>query len=155
MQSMSELDKIQMHVTMSLTQVARAYTYAADKLASNFGLSQATAWPAVMIGRIGDGARPGVVADFLGLEPSSLVRVMDQLTESGLVERREDPNDRRAKILRLTSEGKKRVAQIEQALIPFRRGLLKGVSIADLEACQRVLNALHESIRRKEDNRSA
>ncbi len=142
---------------MSLAQVARAYTSAADKLASNFGLSQAAAWPAVMIGRMGGehGVRPGTVADMLKLEPSSVVRVIDQLIDSGLVERQDDPNDRRAKLLRLTPEGKIRVEQIEKALLPFRRNLLKGVSIADLEACQRVFEALSASIKRYEESRTA
>ena len=152
---MASNDQSLMHVTMTLTQVARAYKSAADKLASNFGLSQATAWPAVMIGRIGEGVRPGTVAEMLGLEPSSVVRVIDQLIDGGLVERQDDPNDRRAKILRLTAEGQNRVAQIEKALIPFRRELLQGVSQADLDTCIRVFETLNASIKRLDETRTA
>ncbi|MEA5097928.1 MAG: MarR family transcriptional regulator [Burkholderiaceae bacterium] len=138
---------------MSLAQVARAYTSAADQLASNFGLSQAAAWPAVMIGRMGEsGVRPGVVAEMLNLEPSSVVRLIEQLIDYGLVERHDDPNDRRAKLLFLTKDGKVKVEQIENAMLPFRRNLLKGVSVADLEACQRVLDALRASIKRYEES---
>jgi MarR family transcriptional regulator for hemolysin len=135
-------------VTMALTQVARAYTSAANTLASQYGLSQATAWPAVMIGRMGEGVRPGTVADMLGLEPSSVVRLIDQLIDAGLVERQDDPNDRRAKLLRLTKDGQKKVAQIEKALIPFRRELLAGVSKADLEASLRMFASLSAAIER-------
>jgi len=144
-----------MQVTMALTQVARAYTSAANKLASQYGLSQATAWPAVMIGRMGEGVRPGTVADMLGLEPSSVVRVIDQLIESGLVERQADPNDRRAKLLRLTKDGQKRVSQIEKALIPFRRELLEDVSQADLEAALRVFESLTAAIMRYQASQGA
>lgn len=140
-------DQILMHATMSLTQVARAYKTAADKMSSRFGLSQATAWPAVMIGRLGDGARPGAVAELLGLEPSSVVRVIDQLIASGLVERREDPHDRRARALYLTEEGRSRVSKIEAALVPFRRDLFREVAPADLEAFQRVFDAIGKTIR--------
>jgi MarR family transcriptional regulator for hemolysin len=43
-------DETLMGLTMTLTHVARSYKAAADKMAANFGLSHATAWPIVMIG---------------------------------------------------------------------------------------------------------
>ena len=148
MQNTKPQDQLLFQVTNSLTQVARAYNAAADKLAAQFGLSQATAWPAVVIGRYGDtGIRPGALAETLGLDASSVVRVIDHLIEKGLVERHEDPNDRRAKILHLTKGGKQRVSQIEAALIPFRRKMLENATPADLDACLRVMNALSSSIK--------
>jgi MarR family transcriptional regulator for hemolysin len=143
---MQGLDRSLMNLTMSLPQLGRAYKSAADKIAADFGLSQATAWPVVMIGRLGDGVRPGAVADALGLEPSSLVRVIDQVIEAGLVARHEDANDRRARTLHLTAEGRRCAARLEQALIPFRRKLFHGIDKADIEACARVFDALNLSI---------
>lgn len=145
---MQSLDRSLMNLTMSLPQLGRAYKSAADKIAADFGLSQATAWPVVMIGRLGDGVRPGAVAEALGLEPSSLVRVLDQVIDAGLVERRDDANDRRAKTLHLTAEGRRCATRIEQALIPFRRKLFHGIDKADLDACARVFDALTLSIAR-------
>src|SRR4051812_9866863 len=113
---MEPLDHTLMNLAMSLTRTARAYRSVADRLASNYGLSQATAWPVIMISRLGDGVRPGAVAEALGLEPSSLVRVIDQLIDAGLVARHEDASDRRAKTLHLTAEGRRRAAQLEKAL---------------------------------------
>lgn len=81
---MQTTDQALMHLSMSLAQVSRAYRSVADKVIGDYGLSQATAWPLLMIGRLGEGVRPGAVADSLGLEPSSLVRVLDQLVEAGL-----------------------------------------------------------------------
>jgi MarR family transcriptional regulator for hemolysin len=147
---MQAFDHDLMRLTMSLTQVSRAYKSAADKLASGFGLSQASAWPVVMIARLGDGVRPGALADSLGLEPSSLVRIIDQLIGSGLVERRDDASDRRAKALYLTQEGKQCAEQIEQALIPFRRALFAGINPADIAACKRVFDALNAAILQSE-----
>jgi MarR family transcriptional regulator for hemolysin len=143
---MQNLDRTLMKLTMSLTQVSRAYKSVADQMAADFDLSQATAWPVIMIGRLGDGVRPGAVAEALGLEASSLVRVIDQLVETGLVKRNEDASDRRAKTLHLTAEGRKRAAQVEAALLPFRRTLFQGVDAADIHACLRVLDALKVAI---------
>ncbi len=139
---MEKIDQTFMHITISLVRVARAYRAAADRLAADFNLSQASAWPVIMIGRAGNGVRPGVIAERLSLEPPSLVRIIDQLIDAGLVERREDANDRRAKLLYLTADGRKCARQLEKALIPFRRKLFHNVSKDDIAACQRVLDSL-------------
>ncbi len=133
---------------MSLTQTSKAYKAMADKRVSGFGLSQAMALPALMISRMGNHVRLGEVAGLLDLAPSSLVRIMDQLIEAELLVRVEDENDRRAKILTLTDKGLERVDLIEQAFSPFRRELLKGVTEEDIDACQRVLDALSVAVRK-------
>jgi len=151
---MEDIDQELMRLTMSMARVSKAYLAACDKLAARFGLTQAVAWPAVMIGRLGDGVRPGAVAEALGVEPSTVVRLIDQLIGSGLVERHEDASDRRAKKLSLTKEGRERVGQIESALIPFRRELFKDVGIDDIAACTRLFGSLARSIAEYDETRS-
>jgi MarR family transcriptional regulator, transcriptional regulator for hemolysin len=143
---MQNTDHTLMNLTMTLTRVSRAYKSVADKMVANYGLSQATAWPVVMIGRLGDGVRPGAVADALGLDPSSLVRVIDHLIDAGLITRNECASDRRARTLHLTADGRKRAAQLEKALNEFRRTLFEGVPQADIAACMRVFTALDAGI---------
>jgi MarR family transcriptional regulator for hemolysin len=145
---MDELDQTLMHLTMALTKAARVYKAAADRMASDYGLSQASAWPVVMIGRIGkgQGVRPSAVAERLDIEHSSLVRIIDQLIDAGLVERHDDPDDRRAKLLFLTAEGKKRSQQLERALSSFRRTLFKDIGKDDIDASQRMLDALQRAM---------
>jgi MarR family transcriptional regulator, transcriptional regulator for hemolysin len=152
---MQNTDRTLMNLTMSLTRVSRSYKSVADKMAANYGLSQATAWPVIMIGRLGDGVRPGAVADALGLEPSSLVRVIDHLIDAGLITRNEDASDRRAKTLHLTADGRRRAAQLEKALVGFRRQLFLGVPQVDIDACARVFAALGEGIAKFEETTSA
>jgi MarR family transcriptional regulator for hemolysin len=134
-------------LTAALTHASRAYRAAADKVASDFGLSQATGLPVLVISRFGEaGVRPGILAETLSLEASSLVRIVDHLIGSGLVERHEDPQDRRAKILRLTDDGLKTAALMDQALTPFRRKLFGAFDPADVEATLRVLSGLPTAI---------
>jgi MarR family transcriptional regulator for hemolysin len=131
----------------ALPQASRAYRAGADKVAASYGLSEATGLPVLLIGRFGDaGVRPGVLADALGLEPSSLVRIVDQLIDTGFLLRHDDPNDRRAKILNLTGEGKKIASLMESALIPFRQSVFGAFDPADIAACLRVLGGLPEAI---------
>jgi len=135
------------HRLQVIAHASRAYRAAADKVASDFGLSQATGLPVLVISRFGDGGvRPGILAETLSLEASSLVRIVDHLIGSGLVERHEDPQDRRAKILRLTDEGLKTAALMDQALTPFRRKLFGAFDPADVEATLRVLSGLPTAI---------
>lgn len=150
---MDSFDQTLMQLTATLTQASRAYKSMADKVASQYSLSQATALPVLILGRLGqDGVRPGVLAEALGLEASSLVRVVDLLIESGLIERHEDPQDRRAKLLQLTADGKTRAQQMEEALIPFRRNLFAEFEQADIDACLRVLTSLQAKIKPCEHN---
>jgi DNA-binding MarR family transcriptional regulator len=51
-------------------------------------------------------ARVGDLADLLGTHLPAASRVVSRLVEAGLVERREDPNDRRAKTLTLSKRGR-------------------------------------------------
>ncbi len=57
--------------------------------------------------------RPGVLAEHLRIAPRSVTDVVDALEQRGLVERRPDPGDRRATVLRLTAAGRKVRAAID------------------------------------------
>lgn len=146
---MENPDQLFMRFTNTLTRVARTYKTSADKVASRYGLSEATAWPAVMINQMGDSVRPGEVADALGLDPSSIVRVIDRLIAAELLTREEDANDRRARLLTLTENGRQRVRQVTEAMRPFRRKLFENIDKDDLKAALRVLEQLKTAINPK------
>jgi MarR family transcriptional regulator for hemolysin len=83
----------------------------------------------------------------VGIEGPSLVRLLDQLCAAGLMRRDEDPDDRRAKTISLTDEGRAITATIEKELTGLRGEVLEGVSRADLEATLRVLTLFNGSKR--------
>jgi DNA-binding MarR family transcriptional regulator len=47
----------------------------------------------------------------IGIDPSSMVATIDELEAKGLVERRRNPNDRRAHALHVTAEGREALAR--------------------------------------------
>lgn len=126
-------------LTAGLLRLARIYRRETDKMLAAHGISDARALPVLHIARLGEGIRQGVLAEALGVEGPSLVRILDQLCAAGLVERRDDPNDRRAKTLHLSDEGRALAAVIETQLDGLRAGFLRGVDDADLAAALRVL----------------
>ncbi len=107
-----------------------------------------------MIDQMGDGVRPGEVAEALGLDPSSVVRVIDQLITAELLIREEDANDRRARLLTLTENGRQRVREIGQAMRPFRRTLFQDIDREELETAMRVLEKLRLAIIRRDKTTS-
>jgi MarR family transcriptional regulator, transcriptional regulator for hemolysin len=126
--------------------VARLWRRAADKALDDCGLSHATAMPLVMLSRLGDNLRQGVLADHLGFEGPSLVRIVDLLVEEGLVTRAQDAIDRRAKILSLTDAGRKRVTEIERLLSVLRADLLKDVGESELKGAVLLLSRLETKL---------
>lgn len=58
--------------------------------------------------------RIGELADALGMVPRSATTVVDELSMAGLVRRRQDPADRRATLVEMTSRGKELLAEARQ-----------------------------------------
>lgn len=139
--------RLQQAYTHALQTGARTWRRAANAVAEVHGLSDATAYPLVMIGRLAGEPRQNALAEAVGIEGPSLVRLLDQLTAAGLVVRREDPSDRRAKVIALTASGRAMVARIETELATLRARLFAEISAADLEASLRVFAALQAHIR--------
>jgi MarR family transcriptional regulator for hemolysin len=75
-------------------------TYA-DYKANRFGVTYAQ-W--VVLARLDrfEGLKQSELAEMLDLQPITLTRLLDRLCSAGMIERRSDPNDRRAKRLFLT-----------------------------------------------------
>lgn len=114
------------------------------------GISTAQAYPLVLIAQ-NDGIRQGELADRLDIEGPTLVRMLDQLGAMGLVDRRADPADQRAKTLHLTPAGEELAERVEPVLYSTRARLLAEVSDDDLEVCLRVFDALRAAAEHGED----
>ena len=138
---MKENISLQRLFTANLLSTGRQWRRAVDLALSAHGISEASAAPLLWIGRLGDGVRQVVLANQVGIEGPSLVRLLDQLESLGLVVRRDDPIDRRAKGLWLTEEGRKLAMLMEDVIDNLRGRILANVDQADIEAAVRVLHA--------------
>jgi len=131
---------------MTINRLSRSYRRAVNRALAVPGLSDSQALPVLFLSRLGDGVRQGVLAEELGIEGPSLVRQLDQLQAAGLVERRDDPQDRRAKNLHLTEAGHRFAARIEAMFNELRGELLTGISDQDLATCLRVLHSFEQAV---------
>lgn len=130
--------------TSQLFSAARTWRKLIDLALVDHGISEACAAPLLWIGRLGGGVRQTALAEYVGIESPSLVRLLDQLESLGLVMRKDDPTDRRAKGLWLTDLGQETAARIEGVLDSNRSKVLANVSTEDLDAALRVLMTFQE-----------
>ncbi len=127
---------------LALHHVARAWRAEADAALAEYGLSEATAWPMLHIRQIGEGQRQGALARALGIEGPSLVRLLDHLCAAGLVLRLDDAEDRRAKTIHLTDEGRRLLDRLDEVLGSVRRRLLADVSAEELRVALGVMTRI-------------
>ncbi|GJE81188.1 MarR family winged helix-turn-helix transcriptional regulator [Methylorubrum thiocyanatum] len=132
--------------THALLLSGRQWRRLANATTDAHGVSEAKALPLVLIGRLGGEPRQNALAEAVGIEGPSLVRLLDQLEAAGLVTRKEDPTDRRAKVLSLTDTGRSQVARIEADLDRLRKAVFSKVSASDLEASLRVFRAIQDRV---------
>jgi MarR family transcriptional regulator for hemolysin len=142
---------IQAELGLLIARLARLWRREADQALADHGLSQATAHPLRVLSRRGKCARQGVLAEEMGIEGPSLVRLIDLLQAEGLVERREDPTDRRAKTLHLTSKGEAKADEINRILRRVRAFLLKDIAPEDLAITYDVLQRIEQRASRLRD----
>ena len=148
---MSNLDKLRRTVSSTLVVAARKWRRTSHGVLAAFNVSEACATPLLTAGRLGSAVRQVTLADHVGIEGPSLVRLLDQLCAAGLMRRDEDPEDRRAKTVVMTEEGRRVTAKMEEELVTLRAQALKGVSRSDLEATLRVLAAFTSDAAERED----
>src|ERR1700744_5844107 len=94
---------------------ARQWRRAVDRRLQPFGLTEATWLPLIHLARAPSPPRQKDLAASLVLDGSSVVRLLDALETAGLIERREETGDRRAKTITVTGRGLSIVDQVEAA----------------------------------------
>ncbi|MFM9882080.1 MAG: MarR family winged helix-turn-helix transcriptional regulator [Burkholderiales bacterium] len=110
-----------------LADVSRLMRRAFQQRLEGSTLTLAQARALVYVSR-NEGVRQVDLADLLEVQPITLARLIDQLAEAGLVERRPDPVDRRAYQVFLTRAAAPQLAAIEQVAKTIRAEALHGFS---------------------------
>jgi DNA-binding MarR family transcriptional regulator len=92
-----------------------------------------------------EGASQVRLCELADVEPMMMVRILDRMEADKLVERRPDPDDRRARRLYLTRKAAPLLAEIDRISEVTRNEIFAGVSKPDREAFLKVLEHVHEN----------
>ena len=129
---------IKREIAFTIMDVARLLKTYADQRARQFGISRAQWAVLIRINRV-EGLKQSELAELLDLQPISLTRLLDRLADNGLIERRSDPNDRRANRLYLKPAAKPLLAQLAELGADMMETVLAGL---DDKAIDRMLKEL-------------
>lgn len=86
------------------------------------------------------------LAEFIGADKSRIIGVLDELENDGLLERTRDPADRRARLVTITAEGRRRHTAAQAEIQRGEERLLDRLPPADREALLRSLAALADAV---------
>src|SRR5579872_3713623 len=129
-----------------LNDVARLLRTYADHKAAQFGMTRAQ-WAVLARLDRAEGLNQSELADMLDLQPITLTRLLDKLADSGLIERRPDPDDRRAKRLFLTAAARPLLTQLTTLGEETMAATLAGLSPRDVEQMTARLGTVKDNLR--------
>lgn len=145
---------LQREFAFTINDVARMLRTYADHKAAQFGITRAQWVVLVRLDR-SEGLKQSELAEILDLQPISLTRLLDKLCECGLIERRPDPVDRRAKRLFLTPAARPLLEKLGDLGEELLGTALAGVGRESVEHMVAQLALVKENLRQAIQHRTS
>lgn len=128
-----------------LKDVTRLYTRRFEERAQGLSLTLAQC-KALSYLESNEGISQKRLAELTELDPMSLVRILDRMEADGWVERRADPEDRRARSLCLTAKARPILEHIATLGKETRAEALQGLTEEERTQLMRLLTRVHENL---------
>lgn len=128
-----------------ISDVARLLRWNFDRQAQGLGLTRAQ-WAVLAHLKRSDGVQQNSLARMMDIKPITLARHLDRLQAEGWVERQNDPQDRRAKRVFLTSKANPMLDSLGKLGMKVREEALHGVSPADFDVTVRTLELIKTNL---------
>jgi MarR family transcriptional regulator for hemolysin len=133
-------------IAFVIKDVARMLGTYADQRARQFGISRAQ-WAVLVRLDRSEGLKQSELAEILDLQPITLTRLLDRLAGNGLIERRADPNDRRANRLYLTPAARPLLDRLADLGTDMMETILEGLDRKTVERMLHDLEAVKTNLR--------
>jgi len=145
---------LEREVAFNINDVARLLKTYADQRARDLGMTRAQ-WAVLARVERSEGLKQCELADTLDLQPITLTRLIDRLCDGGLIERRSDPDDRRAKRLYLTPAARPVLDGLTRLGQDIMATVLAGIEPAAVEQLLAHLLTLKTNLRGAIANRAS
>lgn len=136
-----------------LVETSRLLRTYVDQRARQHGTTRAQ-WGVMSRLRRQEGLNQAALAEQMDLQPISLARLLDRLQGQKLIERREDPADRRAYRLYLTPEGRALVDDLDEVRTAIAQEVLGGVEEQSIASALETLATIREQTRAQREDKT-
>ena len=137
---------LQREFAFLINDVGRLLRTYADQQARQFGMTRAQ-WAVLARLEYAEGLKQSELAELLDLQPITLTRLVDRLCTNGLIERRADPADRRAKRLYLTEQARPLMNRLADLGENIMATVLEGLDAAKIEQMTADLSGVRDNLR--------
>jgi MarR family transcriptional regulator, organic hydroperoxide resistance regulator len=118
-----------------------------NQLALQNGFSQAIGYVLIHIEKEGTPATK--IAPLLGMEPTSLSRLLQRMEQLGLIYKKIDSSDKRIVRIFLTQEGVEKRKLAKQTILEFNERLSKTINIEDIANLITVLKSIKDFVQKE------
>ena len=116
--------------------------FAIDDKFKPLGITDATWRTLYFLRQEGNGVQQKLLANAMGIEGPSLVRLLDNLAGKGFIERRTDPLDRRSKTIHLTKQVEPLLEELDKNAREVHSDLFADISETDINTCIKVFEQI-------------
>jgi|SRR5690606_7773283 DNA-binding MarR family transcriptional regulator len=116
--------------------------------ASKFGSTMATGFTLLSIDPE-NGTPSTALGPKMGMEATSLSRILKTMDENGLIERQPNPEDGRGVIITLTDFGREKRAYSKEKVLAFNEAIKNNISIEKLENFYEVSDLINHMVSNK------
>ncbi|MET8170389.1 MarR family transcriptional regulator [Streptomyces sp. NPDC005329] len=132
-------------ISHAIARVARAHRVTAGHLLRRIGLYAGQELLMMRLWEAGP-QRQSMLIKLLGLDPSTVTRMVQRLEQAGFVTRSPDPEDRRAVLVEATSAGEALRDEVDRVWQELERRTLTGLNDADQAHLARLLARLEGNL---------
>lgn len=137
------MEKLEDIIFYSMDKSIRSYRmYAQKKLKENGFKITIDQWLVIKVLMENPGISQQSIAEKVFKDNASVTRIIELLVKSGYLKRTEHQLDRRKSILKITSSGKKIIADVQELVKRNRSIALQGIDQKELEILQNLLTKI-------------
>ena len=140
-------------LVFQLVETSRLLRTYVEQRARQHGTTRAQ-WGVMSRLRRQEGLNQAALAEQMDLQPISLARLLDRLQNQNLIERREDPADRRAYRLYLTPEGRALVDDLDAVRTDIAHEVLGDVDEISILSALDTLSAIRDQTRTRTEDKA-
>lgn len=131
---------------IAIGDCARIWRNKVNERLRPLGLSQATWLTLWNLSWFPEGLGQAELAERLGIEGATLVRLLDRLEKDGLVQRVASVGDRRRKVVVLTESARPLLTQVKKIIADLRMDVMQAIPDEQLEAGLQLLRLVQERL---------